>query len=435
MTVTTTPDVDVHPTPLRRALRSWAQFGAPPRIAGVDLARALAIVGMMGAHLGAASVVGVGDVIWTEPETWIAVVHGRSAILFALLAGVSLALLTGGTTPPTGDGLAKARLGLVGRGLIVLGIGVVLELMGTAVLVILSVWGIVFILAVTFIQWRVKTLLITAGALAVAGPPAAALLEFVNLGFSGAGSSLVQGFYPLSVWLVFVFTGLALGRLGLTRTRVAVWSLVTGVALAVAGYSLGALARAGAFGASIKEAFDQGFSTSSLGSESVSSLPLGSSSLPSGSGSVAPSIVDGAGNYFQSLADGTPLSTVLALTLDSSPHSGGIAEILGSGGFALAVLGLCLLVANRVQVLIVPLLALGSMPLTAYSSHVVVFLILAGGPGGFLDPDPIVWPLTVALTTLACTIWALTVGRGPLESLTARAARALQGGRARQTTG
>lgn len=57
-----------------------------------------------------------------------------------------------------------------------------------------------------------------------------------------------------------------------------------------------------------------------------------------------------------------------------------------------------------------------------------MYLILSGGPGGILDPDPIVWPLTVALIALACTVWALTIGRGSLESLTARAARALQRG-------
>ena len=69
----------------------------PSRIAGVDLARGLAVLGMLAAHL-----LWLGSLSWTEPSTWGAIVNGRSSILFATLAGVSLGLSTGGPTPPSG---------------------------------------------------------------------------------------------------------------------------------------------------------------------------------------------------------------------------------------------------------------------------------------------------------------------------------------------
>ena len=58
----------------------------PPRLFGLDAARGLALLGMFAAHTLA-----------TTGET---VVDGRSAILFATVAGASLGLITGGATPP-----------------------------------------------------------------------------------------------------------------------------------------------------------------------------------------------------------------------------------------------------------------------------------------------------------------------------------------------
>lgn len=92
-------------TPLRRRIeRNWRRLNGPARIAGVDLARGLAVLGMLAAHL-----LWLGSLSWTEPSTWGAIVNGRSSILFATLAGVSLGLSTGGPRP-------RAVPGSVGRG-------------------------------------------------------------------------------------------------------------------------------------------------------------------------------------------------------------------------------------------------------------------------------------------------------------------------------
>ncbi|HEY8589621.1 MAG TPA: hypothetical protein VIL55_08725, partial [Naasia sp.] len=60
------------------------------RIGGVDVARGVALLGMFVAHL-----------LPGEGET---LADGRSSVLFATLAGVSLGLMTGGANPaPRGE--------------------------------------------------------------------------------------------------------------------------------------------------------------------------------------------------------------------------------------------------------------------------------------------------------------------------------------------
>lgn len=98
-------------------------------------------------------------------------------------------------------------------------------------------------------------------------------------------------------------------------------------------------------------------------------------------------------------------------------HSGGLGEVIGSGGFTLVILGLCLLAGRprALRLVLVPIAALGSMPLTVYSLHVVSFFVPA-----LTEPATLTrWLAQIAGLTVLATVWALTVGRGPLEQLTA----------------
>src|SRR3954465_1671108 len=87
------------PGPADRPARNRA--ARPGRVAGLDVARALAVVGMFGAHVGA-----VRADVDVSPASWSGVVNGRASILFAVLAGLSIALLSGRTTPAAGADLA-----------------------------------------------------------------------------------------------------------------------------------------------------------------------------------------------------------------------------------------------------------------------------------------------------------------------------------------
>ena len=62
-----------------------------PRFTGLDAARGLAVLGMVVAHT---AVLGLWD---ESPTAYLGFVHGRSSILFAMIAGISLALMSGGS--------------------------------------------------------------------------------------------------------------------------------------------------------------------------------------------------------------------------------------------------------------------------------------------------------------------------------------------------
>ena len=213
-------------------------FGRPPRIVGLDIARGLAVIGMIAAHTAET----YGQFVWSQPETWTSIVNGRPAILFALLAGISIALMTGRAEGPDRTRLGLVRMQLVGRGIMIFAIGLVLEMLSTNVAIILTFYGAIYVIATMFIAARVRTLIIWAAALALTGPALQALLDVLFMGGSGQGTQfLMQGTYSLTVWTALMLAGLALGRLDITRVKVAAGARAIGVALCAIGYALGAL--------------------------------------------------------------------------------------------------------------------------------------------------------------------------------------------------
>ncbi|MBO0981291.1 heparan-alpha-glucosaminide N-acetyltransferase domain-containing protein [Microbacterium sp. SD291] len=360
----------------------FREFGRPPRILGLDVARGFAILGMAGAHVGETE-----TFVLSDPGTWTDLVHGRSSILFAVLAGVSIALMTGRSVIPDPSRVPGLRLNLVGRGAVIFLIGLALEMLNTPIAVILTVYGLLYVAVIPFLRWRPWQLLIAAGLLALTGPVLLALLDAVTLNPYGAGIDFVlYGSYPLTVWLAFVLGGMALGRLHIERTRTAAVALGTGIGLMIVGYGLGAIGILAGFAVPDDERSPAG----------------------------------GWDTYPDALAEADPLGVTRAAFFAVEPHSGGTAEILGSGGFALAVVALCLLLSRPLRPLLLPLGALGSMPLSAYSVHVLSIALIAG-PGGFLSSNEF-WALTAIALMLAATLWSMLFGRGPLERLVGGAA-------------
>lgn len=79
---------------------------------------------MVGAHL-----LVTDDLVAADPSTWTGLIDGRSSVLFALLAGVSVALPTGCTTPPDGEALVRARLVLLTRAVLVFATGSLVQVL------------------------------------------------------------------------------------------------------------------------------------------------------------------------------------------------------------------------------------------------------------------------------------------------------------------
>jgi uncharacterized membrane protein YeiB len=339
---------------------------------GVDLARGLAVIGMLAAHL-----IEIGDFSLGDPGTWMAVVDGRSSILFAVLAGVSVALTTGGTRPFTGPPLAAARRRLAVRAVLLWVLGILLISTGVPIYVILPAYAILFLVAIPLVPVRTEVLFGLAAALLLFMPfvqAALTLLPFWNTPV-GESLALVIGWaYPFPLWAGYIVLGLAVGRLDLRRPLTAGLLVIGGAGLALVSYGIGGLL-------------------------------------------ARPSTFDHPADYVG----------ILASTL---PHSGGVPEVTGGAGFAVAVIGVALLVCRSsvVRAILFPLRATGSMPLTAYTAQVVVWAVWAsvalGDPGdlsGFRALEPF-WPITL-LVVAGCTAWALLAGRGPLENVLAAASR------------
>jgi hypothetical protein len=312
------------------------------------------------------------------------------------------------------------------------------------------------------LRWRVRHLLLAAGILAVAGPPLLALVRALSLGATGPGTDMVLfGTYPITVWLAFVLAGMAIGRMRLDTVRTAAALLVAGVVFGVGGYGLGALG-----GALMPTVVDDGSNIvdgSGIDGSGSDEMPP---PIPASEVDLDDAICDswGGGEYYcypqtpqndpattssdssssvideetdsmsgwpgypQALSEQVPAESVVTALVSSGPHSGGTAEILGSGGFAVALIGVCLLLSRPLRWVLLPFAALGSMPLTAYSAHIVAIVVIAGPAG--LPAGEHVWGWFALWMLLATTVWAMTFGQGPLEKLVARAAAAMSAGTA-----
>lgn len=365
-----------------------ARLNAPDRLAGVDLARALAVGGMLAAHLATTQ-----DLDWSDASTYSGLVDGRSSILFAVLAGVSIALSTGGPRPVAGDERRVARARLAVRAAVIWMLGILVISLGVPVYVILPAYGILFLLAIPAVGLSRRALFALAALTALVAPfVVAALTLAAEPGWQASPTAAFLGWwYPFPLWIAFVLLGMGLGRGDLAARFAGVRIALGGVGLALLGYGTAA----------------------ALG---IHESPPEPPAIP----------VDAA------VAGATEApDTVWSVALDVAPHSGGVFEVVGSAGFALVVLGLALFVcrARWVRWVTLPLRAVGTMPLTAYVGQLVAWAVAATAFGlappdllGFRALDPLPWFLVG--TVVFCTAWALLVGRGPLEGLV-RAATSL----------
>lgn len=367
-----------------------------PRIVGVDVARGLAVLGMIAVHTATAEQVG--------DFTFFAL-SGRSAILFAVLAGVSLALTTGDQNPVTKD-LSAARRSIAARALALFALALVLTELGSPVMVILASYAVLFLIALPLLRWSWRSLAGAAAVAAVAGPllsfairsqmaPADTFGETARFdmltslgGVRHLGSVvLLEGAYPVLTWVPFLLAGMAIGRWGLRRDNAGAILFVLGSALAVLGLG---------------------------GSWVALHLFGGKQDLVAYLDEMMPG--EGAqmlGELLRAGSFGTVNTDPWQWLLTSSPHSGTPFEVVGSGGVAIAVLGLCLLATRVVPRILTPVAALGAMPLTVYAGHIVALAVLLRSELFTQSWTTLV--CFVAVPLLFATLWRGYVGRGPLE--------------------
>ncbi|MFJ4526226.1 DUF418 domain-containing protein [Streptomyces sp. NPDC088810] len=372
------------------------------RLVGVDLARALAVFGMYIVHIGPplSATTGVGS--------WIRyVADGHSSVLFATLAGFSLMLIAGRREPKTGLAGRQAKARIAIRAVVLLALGTVMAMEYGGV-IILGFYGVYFLLALPLVRLSAKTLAIIAAAFALVTPQLAFVLtslltpsvqESINaydplrrLSEVGVLDLLLTGFYPALTWMSFVIAGMALGRLDLSSSTVRRRLAAVGASLTVAAYGM-SLLLAG------KNALR---STAEDGSSSG-----GSGSMPPGSGSMP---LDGG-----SFPD-MPASSLLS----AGPHSGTTFDIIGSVGVAiLVIVGATVLMDRlpRLRRLAKPVIAVGTMSLTACVGHFVAQSVLSTPAGTSTQQSWLPLIMYVLGAIVFATIWSRFFRRGPLEYL------------------
>ncbi|MBR8638291.1 DUF418 domain-containing protein [Streptomyces tuirus] len=382
-------------TPSPRRERGEPSTGAPGvgRLIGLDLARGLAVFGMYAVHVGPAPAQGGVIGFLMEPA------QGRSSALFAVLAGFAVALITGRRTPKTGLAGRQAVAKMIIRAVILLALGTALTMTGTPVVPILAFYGLFFLLVLPLYRLGAKPLALIAAGWALVGPQLLYALKpvvggrvFLSYGQAdGPVSLFFTGGYPALTWVPFVIAGMAVARCDLTATAVRIRLALTGVALAITGYGGSWLAVRLVPGAAeaVREA-EEGAGMSSVSSVSPDSIGI-FGDTPAG-------------------------------MLASAPHSEATLSIVAATGVAILVITACLAVMDafpRLRRLAKPVIAVGSMSLTAYVYHIVAIWLLD-------TEDLAVPPLYVLLgfilsITLLATLWSRFFQRGPLEWLMGKA--------------
>ena len=380
--------------------QAGATIATTRRLLGVDAARALALIGMMATHLEART--GADG----EPTLAYLLASGKASALFAVLAGVGLALASGGPRPPTGKKWQRAAAGTAARGGVLFAIGLIIGGFDSGLAVILTYYGVLFLVAIPFLRlpagWLiglgVSAALVTpaisqqlrqdtAHSLTTGVPNLATLIQDPS---GTLTSILLTGYYPVLTWTAYLFIGLGVGRMALGRARVALTITAVGAATAAATWFLSSqwLDRGGLD--ALREAGLGGHITSS---------PIDEDILHTG--------------FY-----GTTPTTSWSWLGIASPHSGAPPDLLHTIGAALAVLGLTLLLAQLIKRAIWPLAAVGSMTFTLYSLHVVLIATVLPASTEHALLIHVLVALVIAVP------WRRLIGRGPLEALAAAAARA-----------
>ncbi|UQV56318.1 heparan-alpha-glucosaminide N-acetyltransferase domain-containing protein [Corynebacterium pseudodiphtheriticum] len=296
------------------------------RFDGIDLARGLAIVGMVFAHLGPTGF--DGGVVADYTSTAFA---GYPSALFAVLAGVSLGLFH----ERGADDPVRTRLATLVRGVILLVAGTLMSMVQSTIAIVLSTIAVIYLLLFWLPRCKTWVIAVIIAVLAAVSSVGFVLVDLVPFGFE-----LFMPPYPVLAWLTYGAVGVLVHRFLVGNTKAQVIALVPAVLLAAVGFVIRV--------------------------NNAAVFPY-----------------DPLADYTEPQFDEEPLVQLL-LTQSFEPHTGMFGDLLASITCAIAVICLCCLLCQVrwANILAYPLRAVGAMALTTYVAHVFIagFFMLGGIP-------------------------------------------------------
>ena len=296
------------------------------RFDGIDLARGLAIVGMVFAHLGPTGF--DGGVVADYTSTAFA---GYPSALFAVLAGVSLGLFH----ERGADDPGRTRLATLVRGGVLLVAGTLMSMVQSPIAIVLNTIAVIYLLLFWLPRCKTWVISVVIAVLATVSSVGFVLVDLVPFGFE-----LFMPPYPVLAWLTYGAVGVLVHRFLVGNTKAQAIAVVPALLLAAVGFVIRV--------------------------NNAAVFPY-----------------DPLADYTEPQFDKEPLVQLL-LTQSFEPHTGLFGDLLASITCAIAVICLCCLLCQVrwANILAYPLRAVGAMALTTYVAHVFIagFFMLGGIP-------------------------------------------------------
>lgn len=339
----------------------------PRRLHGLDAARAIAIIGMLAVNVGPRKENGdteLAVLIYDLP-------HGRASLLFMILAGIGMSLMTKRSRETRAPLPWKT---IVWRAALLIVSGMALQMLSHDVSVILTYYGVLFLCGLPLLRasnWFLTTLAMISLLL---GPvlwiyfqlQTATTFDFSAPSFDDPlwtmlHATLLTGAYPLAVWLAPFVLGLALGRLQLgdrsVQHRLIRWGTVSTII---------------PIGVSMALVAVNGFPASEYGWEHL-------------------------------------------ITVE--PHSQMPLWMISGCGSAVLIIGVFLRAEQWITRRLSWLVSAGRLSLTIYVAHLFVLAwLVRPGPESLVD-GYLISALMSVFFVIAAHLWWRHVGTGPLERL------------------
>lgn len=335
-----------------------AALGGPGRLFSLDIARGLALLGMIVINVGPAEAQTLLHRLYLMP-------YGRASVLFVVVAGVGMGLMLRSRRRDA----RRWPIVLWRAGLLFIG-GLTLQLVTDDVSVILPVYGALFALALVLQFVPRSGLLVLAATMTILGPVLFIAVMNLDGGPYGWWSGLpvgelshdllFSGRFPLVTWCVPFIMGMWLARLDLRSRPLLDRLIVVGGVAALGGFALSRISLA-----LVGEGADVGF----------------------------------------------------ARLLTGAAHGQMPLWLISSVGGAVFVIATVQRLGPRPSWVLGPLAAVGQLPLTLYVLHIGILAVIRPEGGYSRTEGMAVSAVMIAAFIVVALVWRYFARTGPLEWL------------------